>query len=139
MCRGRGVPGKKTTRGSGNTANSRSHSTGNKFVAETDTHGSKARGCGGNDSPSVPFGSNALGWRFSRNPPGALRDIYENVGGLMSSSIRPPGTPPPAAAGLGAAGDVAESAGQAQAGAGAKVQAGTGAGTQEAALNSPSA
>ena len=57
----------------------------------------------------------------------------------MSSSIRPPGTPPPGAAGLGRAGDVAESAGQVQAGTGAKVQAGAAAGPQEAALSSPSA
>jgi hypothetical protein len=57
----------------------------------------------------------------------------------MSSSIRPPGTPPPSAAGLGAAGEAAGSAGQVQAG-GAKIQPGAGTATQQAgALGSPSA
>ena len=57
----------------------------------------------------------------------------------MSSSIRPPGTPPPASAGLGAAGEVAGSATQVQPGAGDKVQGASAGPSQTGALDSPSA
>jgi hypothetical protein len=57
----------------------------------------------------------------------------------MSSSIRPPGTPPPASAGLGAAGEVAGAEGPVQSGASAKVQPGAAGAPQAGALESPSA
>ena len=55
----------------------------------------------------------------------------------MSSSIRPPGTPPPAAAGLGHVGEAAPGATTPQAGRGAGVQAG--ATSETGAPSSPSA
>ncbi|HEX6240326.1 MAG TPA: hypothetical protein VFZ61_05515 [Polyangiales bacterium] len=57
----------------------------------------------------------------------------------MSSSIRPPGTPPPASTGLGAAGEVAGGAEQVQQGAGARVQPSGAGSSQAGALESPGA